>query len=528
MKKVILLLACFIVSCSLTFGQKNKLELANRIIYNSPNEKETFIKVANNTATPLNMLFASATPDMGDVETSFMSSVKQTASSLRLLPAKYGNEGKTLVDAFLKTIHNDYFLRYDPYTTMPVTAYNKIFSSITAAVTYSLILAEKNVKSYIYVNKQLNSMEMGFTWGDNLCIFDPSYTSSNPLRIVTNDEKQAYFKRLIQAKIVLESDLNENLDSLYLVMNNSASFFSYRSIAGLIYFNQLTKDPEKINNMETLYSLVKVDLLDSKLLKPNFIESYIAEELKSDRYNIEDEHKLLYFMAMYASSPNIFNHLVEYMFEKCGNQNNASKYFLPFSNDALKLSLAESSVVTINRFKYYILINDPYSNAILNYKASEVLNTLNELMVKDSVINNLNGFNRYYLSLSNQYLTRLTKSENTASRIDRYDMLYDQVDNKNMLRYLSNSILQDQQNEMVNYLSRGKVQPAINLYHKMKMLKGNPIASYNVYNLQYTLESLYNAAKDKGMTKEAQDIRKTIGSPKPRYPIIRIGDSSFK
>ncbi|WP_320053364.1 hypothetical protein [uncultured Acetobacteroides sp.] len=514
MKKLTALLFCTVVCCSLTYGQKNRIELANHIKYNSPNEKATFAKVANNTATPLGMLFAPTTPDMGDIEASFMSSIKQTAALLRLLPSKYGQEGKSLMDAFLKAIHNDYLLSYDPYSTMPLTAYCKSFSGITAAVTYSLLLAEKDIKSYIYVNKKRNSMEMGFTWGSNLCIFDPPFSNSNPLRIVTNDEKQAYFRQLVQSKILHESELSQNLDSLYLVMNNSATVFSYRSIAGLIYYNQLTKNPEKTSDMETLYTLIKVDLLDSKLLKSNFIENYITEELQSDRHNIEENFKLLYFLTMYSTSPKEYNHLVEYLFAKCDNPTNATRYYLAFANDALALNPTEQKATTINRLKYYTLVNDHSSNAILNSKPADVLNTLNVLMAKDSVLNSFSGCSSFYQELCSKLLERLTKSESTTSKIDWYGTLYDQISNKNQLRSLSDDILFGLLSDMATLLSKGEAQPALDLYRKMKQLKGNPMASYSADNLRSTLESLYSTVKSNGMKDETLDVRKTIATIK--------------
>jgi len=509
---LILSLACLILGSTLAFGQKNKVELVNRIVYNSPNEKETFIKLANGTATPLNMLFAQATPDMGDIEASFLGSIRQTASSLPLpLPSK-GEVGMAAIEAYLKAIHDEYFLRYDPFATMSATAYNKIFSNLTASVVYSLIFNEKSIKSYIYINGQNKNVQIGFNWGNNLCIFDPSFISTDPIRIISNDERQGYFKKLVQAKIILQEELSTNTDSLYLASNYSASFLSYRGIAALTYLNLLARDPNAVSSMETLYNIVKVDLLDDQFIKAVYIDGHIGDELMSNKYKIEDEFRLLYFLAMYATTDDRFNSHVNCMVSTRSNHNDLPRLYIAFANDVLKLGLPESSNITINRYLYSYLIKDEKSTIVSEEKAPGILNMLNDLMVKDSIINNTDCYNDVYMKLAYTYVKRLMDKKNNSFRIDLYNKLYDRINKKEMLLRLSQEILWELQNDMTINLTKGNVPAALNLYHKLKSMKGNLFVTSKDYISKSRFEALYNATRDKGMISESREIRKTMNS----------------
>lgn len=520
MKLTLSIFACLILGSALAFGQKNKVEMVNRIVYNSPNEKETFIKVANGTATPLNMLFAHATPDMGDIEASFLGAIRQTASSAALPPPSKGEAGKAAIEAYLKAIHDEYFLRYDPFATMSVTAYNKIFSNLTASVVYSMIFNEKNIKSYIYINGQNKNVQIGFAWGNNLCVFDPSFISTDPIRIISNDERQGYFKRLVQAKIILQEELSANTDSLYLASNYSASFLDYRGIAAHSYLNALARDPNAISTLETFYGIVKVDLLNDKLLNAGFIDSYLTEEIQSSKYKLNEELMLLYFHAMYATTADRFNTMVSYIVSRRSNQTDFPKSYITFSNDVLKLELPESSAITVKRYLYRYLIDDIHSDFASEVKAVELLNSVNDILEKDSLINTSNEFNHYYESICFRYLERLYKVVEPNKKIAFYNTLYDGVNRRNLIEIYASWIVNDLRNEMSAQLARGKVPAALGLYAKIKQLKGDPFNLSNEYSMKYTLEALYNATRDKGMAKESQDVRKTINRIKQQDQIV--------
>lgn len=501
-------------------AQKSKIEIASRILYNSPNEKETFLKIANNKATPIKILFTQATPDMGDIETSFMSTIRQTAASLQLPLLNKGERGKADLEAVLKTIHDEYFLRYDPFANMSVTAYNKIFSNVTASVIYSMILSEKNVSNRIFISGKNNNVLLSFAWGDNLCIFDPSFMSAKPLQVVSENEKQDYFNRLVRAKILLETELNVNQDSLYLVSNYTATFLNYNQLAALIYYNQLSKNMDNINGLETLYALLKIDLVDDKFLKAGVIDDYLSEEIQSDKYKVEEELSLLYFYAMYSVTTDRFNRLVEYLFFKRLLINDTSKVYLDFADDVLKLNLSESSSVAVRRFMYFRLLSDRHSEIISDQKAPEVLNTLNELMVKDSIINNENRFNLHYKDYEREYLERLMYPKSIGEKILIYNSLYDKLVNKDIMLEVAPFVLKNLAEEMSRRLSRGNVSQALIMYNTITELKGNPVGKIYCSNLGYTLEALYNAARDKGMVNVARDIRKTINSMKQPKEVI--------